>query len=943
MLAVPRHYYSHSEENFAQSPCQGKKELVPAQEPLHRAPLEPPEEDQEDSTKPSFTRPTVPCCDQCYNGEHGTADFLEVCKVCSGTHQVSCILPPVRRQARKAERSDLLPSSYHHLPDGRLGKKPELEPRLVRLEPMEQPGAHDSREKGKGTYALKRSETKRPIWKRTPTPKGEQGRWERKEREKQGQGQKQTTRQRRASMDSTGRHSYPGSPTESAITADTRTSSPETACRCPEEESGEPQRRCSGPTTRSQRDKHADHHQASHSCCQGAWEGQAGLTTGTCSETGIACELEELLDRSSGSLGGNGCQLCPRRRCHGEEHQRSAEQSGASQDSPGRIQTKHGCGTGANNRLFGRRGHGDRAGDRGISQNDGDDANTPSPSRSFRQGGRKGSKEKEEVGKSKWWRRLAACLAIGFSHGRQDVTRMYDWQRPGLSGIGLIYKWLHPLVQSSDFISPWSAAWNAFLDEGICQERAPAMSILSNTRIEPSTKAREARQVVRFHNEADLYVWEEQCPEGTIKIVCPHDALFQWEDKPWRLALQPDDHSDSLIAQNQPTDETSLMQRHRMPSGLSRIVTSPHTPIHDWKQFVLEQMSASISMECDNVAQYQTWYIDHMHHKHCFEPRAWLIDDGPFDWERQPRQLWYDLIDSHQNLRIYVVSPHVRQLKGETLSLGHILLVQGTGDYVATLLSSPAIRGLHHRSIIIATSTFRRSTGRHILRLIGMTAHCDELPCTVWLHPDRLALHEAALLHDGAHIEVTPAAGPGGASTFHDGSTISDHVSWLQGSIKHHDFLHNDHGRDHWESVPLSDELAVSNCPADLDQVPNRGIREHFTAARHDGHPATAWFGIDHYTRSNTDHPWNDGSYPAWTTEIWQQVYATQAEENRRGIETIEMYTWYIDSGQNSRCHRDRPVELGPEWWAWEEQLRWTWRDKIQADRALNVHLVFPA
>ena len=378
-------------------------------------------------------------------------------------------------------------------------------------------------------------------------------------------------------------------------------------------------------------------------------------------------------------------------------------------------------------------------------------------------------------------------------------------------------------------------------------------------------------------------------------------ALQSWPNKPWSLELTEEE------------DTFSTMQRIQQPERFHAIVSNPTMPINDWKRFIMEQTTFALQCNCAEAIHYQTWYIDRQHHSRCLEPRTWRIDGAPFEWEHQIRTLWYDTIDAYQPLRIYVASPPLPQRREDGPILGHILVVQGHPDYVAVLLSSPKIHGLHYRSLIIAASTFKRSEGQHLLRLAGMASQCEELQRTLWLHPHRLPLHTNTALYDGAHIEIAPAFGPGEAQHFHDGSTIADHISWMQQPMSTEDHHHSDHTWDNRESVPLSDPLAVLNCPVVTSEHNN--TEPTVSGPQHDptsGTNTNPWFGAEHYTNPTEPHPWNSGDYPAWTTEIWQQIYEPQAEEDRRGIYTIEVYTWYIDDTHHRSCERDRPIILGP-------------------------------
>ena len=104
-------------------------------------------------------------------------------------------------------------------------------------------------------------------------------------------------------------------------------------------------------------------------------------------------------------------------------------------------------------------------------------------------------------------------------------------------------------------------------------------------------------------------------------------------------------------------------------------------------------------------------------------------------------------------------------------------------------------------------------------------------------------------------------------------------------------------------------------------------------------------YGASHYTRTSQErHPWNDGRYPEWTTEIWQQIYAApQADEWVCGADpTIELTTWFLDDDLHGICSHERILHLGHDWWAWEDHVRSLWQDQMNPDLPFDVHLVFP-
>ena len=197
-----------------------------------------------------------------------------------------------------------------------------------------------------------------------------------------------------------------------------------------------------------------------------------------------------------------------------------------------------------------------------------------------------------------------------------------------------------------------------------------------------------------------------------------------------------------------------LMQRSLI-SGSQRsnlIAPSPAT----WRLQIQDRLDATGVCDDDSQSTWTTWYIDHDHAKHCFEPREWSLDSDVRHWEVQLRQLWYDMIDPSQPLNFAVVQDPVGQGQSFGTKDGHVILIQGDGDYVGILLHSPAVSSDLNRPITLAVSTFAHSTGQLLVQLIGMSRICEEIGCTLWHHPHRLQLASLNALHDGDVVQVNP-------------------------------------------------------------------------------------------------------------------------------------------------------------------------------------------
>ena len=165
-------------------------------------------------------------------------------------------------------------------------------------------------------------------------------------------------------------------------------------------------------------------------------------------------------------------------------------------------------------------------------------------------------------------------------------------------------------------------------------------------------------------------------------------------------------------------------------------------------------LAGRLTESAKSAPRFRTWYIDHESMRHCFDSRIWSLEGGSHEWESQLRQLWYDLIDASQPLRVVMVTPEPLQDNAEPLIAGHLILCEGSDAYAAILLTSPIVQGVRSSPLVFAVSTFRLVTGQYLIRLAGMTQLCDQTLCAVWLHPHRLALHASATMYDGACVQI---------------------------------------------------------------------------------------------------------------------------------------------------------------------------------------------
>ena len=180
--------------------------------------------------------------------------------------------------------------------------------------------------------------------------------------------------------------------------------------------------------------------------------------------------------------------------------------------------------------------------------------------------------------------------------------------------------------------------------------------------------------------------------------------------------------------------------RQRGPEQLAHV---------SWQDQLLQTYHSVHLISCDlhdNAVRIRTWYIDHDSYRHCFEPRDWIVAGDKWEWEIQLRRLWYDLVDSSQRLRIALV---------ESGTTGwQLLLIQGPAQYSGVLLYSAPRAQDAGRSLELAVSTFRRSTGEHLTRLAGLSQDWDDEQCELYVNTLRVFMRDEVDIQDGAIVRL---------------------------------------------------------------------------------------------------------------------------------------------------------------------------------------------
>ena len=319
-----------------------------------------------------------------------------------------------------------------------------------------------------------------------------------------------------------------------------------------------------------------------------------------------------------------------------------------------------------------------------------------------------------------------------------------------------------------------------------------------------------------------------------------------------------------------------------------------------WNDVFLHQVDDAEYREVGPEITMLSWYLHDVDYRQCLRPRWISLGIEYEDWTSDLQECWRDVIDYDLPLDVVLVHPEPPRAVGENHQ-GHLLLVQRALRPMDTaiLLTSQLLdfRSRLHRQALFAGPHVNHDD---LIRLGGLVHDCTVLGCTT-MATNEVIVDEPYALREGEGIIIygEPRAHPAprGLRT---------------------------------ELMELEDD------EIDLMQTPSEAAPSSSAGQGH--------FGVSHYTASApTQHPWNDGRYPDWTTELWEQVYSPQAEEWTCADEpTVELLTWFLDDGHHQSCRAPRVLHFDADWWTWPAKLEALWRDLMTAHRPYSVHLVFP-
>ena len=150
-----------------------------------------------------------------------------------------------------------------------------------------------------------------------------------------------------------------------------------------------------------------------------------------------------------------------------------------------------------------------------------------------------------------------------------------------------------------------------------------------------------------------------------------------------------------------------------------------------------------------------TWFLDHIRYPQCFESRQVRLSQDPFEWLRQIRQPWFDVILPTETIYFHIVQPPPPQAEPDVAA--HIILVQqpidGFRSVLLTLFDSAFIGAQTDRYASMAPTPLAFPT---LVGLAYRDIDCADPAntCDAWVGREELLPHEQRDIVDGLSVTV---------------------------------------------------------------------------------------------------------------------------------------------------------------------------------------------
>ena len=178
-------------------------------------------------------------------------------------------------------------------------------------------------------------------------------------------------------------------------------------------------------------------------------------------------------------------------------------------------------------------------------------------------------------------------------------------------------------------------------------------------------------------------------------------------------------------------------------------------PFHSYMQALWQPLALLSPPDASPSVLVTTWFLDHIRYPQCFESRQVRLSDNPFDWLRQLRRPWFDVILPAETLHFHIVQPPPPQTEPDVAA--HIILVQqpidGFRSVLLTLFDSAFIGAQTDRYASMAPTPLAFPT---LVGLAYRDIDCSDPAntCDAWIGREELLPHETRDIVDGHSVTV---------------------------------------------------------------------------------------------------------------------------------------------------------------------------------------------
>eukprot|EP00435_Cladocopium_sp_Y103_P052083 s55_g16.t1 len=352
-----------------------------------------------------------------------------------------------------------------------------------------------------------------------------------------------------------------------------------------------------------------------------------------------------------------------------------------------------------------------------------------------------------------------------------------------------------------------------------------------------------------------------------------------------------DEFLEAMRVRNQPAVEMTLPdvpinEIDRFPSFVRRLHDIFQVYIHDHP--AIEESGPKI----------ETWYLDHVRMKDCFQSRTIRLASRFDQWEQQILHEWRDHVDQFLPVEFHVVHPHPEDAEDDSVAqlILHQRPIDGFCSVLLSIYDSAYDDGRPHSYATVLAN-------RISLEVAAVAAEFDEfcqplhspVDCTFWF----------------GNLQIRP-----------------------------HQLVAARHGYAFRLKVRRPLEVAITDWRAlSLDDL-RHVLSQTLSDAEAFQPPPEATAPMPHALPMEVIHPVNDTWQPEWIDAI--EAAQVRAHHTPR-INPLRVNTWFLDGNHAPRSIFARSILLPLEVTQWEAVLLNAWTDHIDVHTPCFLHFVDPS